>query len=128
MIISHILKSIRMVEQNNTVSLGLYLNDGFYLLVEGNFKINKDNNILMDSTQYIESNFSMCLLNKIKKQLEGKVIKCAFLNKSTGEIILRLEGGVHFFSFYGEGDIESWYLFQDQKTLFSSEWGDIIEW
>jgi hypothetical protein len=117
-----------MVEQNNTVSLGLYLNDGCYLLVEGHFKITKDNNILMDSTQYTESNFSMCFLNSIKKQLDGKVIKCAFLNQSTGEIILRLEDGMHFFSFYGEGDIESWYLFKDQKTLFSSEWGGIVFW
>jgi hypothetical protein len=84
------LQNILKVESNSRVNLLLELNDGYSLLIEGGFSVSRKEDKLVNSIQYIGSDFSPELLNKIQSSLENQIIKVAAFSKETGKLILGL--------------------------------------
>jgi hypothetical protein len=66
------------------------------------------------------------LNTRIKQLLEGKTIYTASFDRETGKLTIVLEDGTHFYSFYCEGDLESWELFNSKGSIYASEYGGII--
>lgn len=126
--LSSILYGIRKVESNNSVNLLLELNDNYSLIIEGGFSIRKRNTEIVSSSEYIESDFSHELLITIKYLLENKKIENAHFDEDSGKLILELEFGLYFESFFGEDDYESWELSKNGISIYGSECGTIIHY
>ncbi len=102
--LNQILKSILKVKANSRVCILLELNDDYSILIEGSFSVNRGSEKVVESSDYIESNFSSELLKNIQSSLENTNISEAYFSDQSGKLTLELENGVTFESFFGEDD------------------------
>ena len=124
--ISNILKSIVKVDSNNNVNLLFSFNDNYSLLIEGSFYISLENQTLINSEKYADSNFSSELLLNIQSLLESQQIKEAVICEKTGSLSIKLQNGLYFVSNYSENDFQSWELHKNGNTIYDSQGGSIV--
>jgi len=106
----------------------LSLNEDLTLLVEGSFSVMDDVKELASSIEYIESDFSPIYLRRIQSFLENQNIVLARVFEKSGSLILELQNGVRFESFFAEGDYESWELRKKGRSIYGSECGNIVHY
>lgn len=126
--LSQILQSIKKVKANSRVNILLELNDGYSLLVEGGFSISRGTENLVHSLEYIDSDFSTEILDKIQSSLENTKVSVASFSEGTGKLTIELENGVTFESFFSVGDYESWELCKNGRAVYGSECGNIVNY
>lgn len=87
------------------------------MLVEGSFSLNQGTDEIVNSNEYISSDFSYKLLDKIQSSLENQTIKNVCLSDDSGQFTLIFVNGVVFDAHFREGEFESWN-YAEMKILF----------
>ena len=122
------LKRINSVTENSRVNVLITFNDDYSLLIEGSFRVCTDSDLQFTSDDYINSDFDPEYLKKIQALLEQQSIKQAFASTDTGSLMLELENGINFESYFGSNDYESWELQKSSRVIYGSECGRIIHY
>ena len=119
---------IAKVEQSSRANLVFYLNDEFYLLVEGSFRVCDGESVIFSSDEYVESNFNISLLDKLRQFLVNKKIDRVSICENTGELVITFYDDTTLEIIYDTDTSSLWQLFDGRDILYSSEGGSIVQY
>ncbi|MGI0119667.1 hypothetical protein [Zooshikella sp. RANM57] len=124
--LSSAIQAIERVDANSRVNLFLELNEKYTLLIEGAWSLSASSDEVISSYEYVGSDFSGDILQKVRALIEGQEVTAAFISSENASITLELKNSNKFESFFGEGDYESWELRKDGEPVYASECGTIL--